>query len=55
MMAMARRVMTTMARQDTTTTAMATGIDENYDGEGATGGGMTGDDDDDDCDEQRRR
>ncbi len=47
-----------MVRQDTTTTTMATGSDENYDGngatgDGATGDGATGDDDDDDCDKRR--
>ena len=32
---------------------MATGDDDNNDGDDAMGDGMTGDDNDDDCDEQR--
>ena len=62
MMATARWVTTTMAparrataRQDTTMTMMATGNDENNDGDSATGDGATGDDNDDDCDERSRQ
>jgi hypothetical protein len=42
------------ARQDTTTTTMATGNDVNDDSNGATGDGATGDNDNDDCDKRRR-
>jgi len=33
---------------------MATGDDDNDNGDGAMGDGVTGNDDNDDCDEQRR-
>ena len=50
MMVTAQHSMTKM----TTTMKMATGDDNNNDGDGATGDGATGNDDNDDWDEQRQ-